>query len=278
MSFRLSRRSLLKSVSLAALLLPFAVFSDASAAKKDTLEVIKVRKELRVGLDPGFIPFEMKKPSGEWVGFDIDMVTAFAAELGAKPVIVDTKWEGIIPSLQARKFDVIVSGMTITEERKKAIAFSDPYYKAGLAMLYSNKHAGKVKKPEDFNKAGMTVVVKLGTTADFFADKNFKNAKVVKLDAESDCSNSVLLGKVDAFLYDKPYLELFARKNSAKVSAFLEPMTNEDFGLAARKSDTKLIAAFNDFLKRWRQSGDYDKAIKTHFVDMPWIKDFPDLK
>lgn len=252
--------------------------SSAQAAKKDTLAKIKENKELRVGLEPGFIPFEMKKPNGEWIGFDVDMMNAFAADLGVKAVYVDTKWDGIIPSLQAKKFDVIVSGMTITEERKKAILFSDPYYKAGLAVIYPKKLEGKIKKPEELNSPEHTIVVKLGTTGDFHAGKAFSKAKLVKLDSESDAANSVLLGKVDAFIYDKPYLELFSRKNASKVSAFLETLTEEGFGLAARKSDGTLIAAFNDFLSKWKKSGAYETAHKKHFVEMPWLKDFPDLK
>lgn len=259
------------------LLLSFCSFL-AFAAKKDTLQDIKDRKELRVGLDPGFIPFEMKKPNGDWVGFDIDMVTAFANSLGAKLKVFDTKWEGIIPSLQAKKFDVIVSGMTITPERAKAILFSEPYYHAGLSMLYAQKFVGKVKAAAEFNSPKHSIVVKLGTTGDFYAAKAFAKAKIIKLDSESDCANSVLLGKADAFIYDRPYVELFSRKNSGKVAAFIEPMTTEDFGLATRKSDKELMNAFNTFLKSWKQSGEYDKAIKKNFVDMPWIKDFPDLK
>lgn len=93
--------------------------SSFNARAADSLTTVKTKKELRVGLDPGFIPFEMKNPKGEMIGFDIDMIQGFASSLGAKATFVDTRWEGIIPALIAKKFDLIVSGMTITEERKR---------------------------------------------------------------------------------------------------------------------------------------------------------------
>lgn len=244
----------------------------------DALADVKARKELRVGLDPGFIPFEMKTPKGEMIGFDIDMISAFAASLGAKATFVDTRWEGIIPALMAKKFDLIVSGMTITEERKRTVLFSDPYYTAGLLALVSNKKKDVVKSVSDLNRAGLNIAVKVGTTGDHHVAKAFPKATLRKLDSESDCANAVSLGKVDAFIYDKPYLELFASRNPTKVFVLKENLTVEDFGVAARKSEAALIASFNAFLKSWRASGAYDRSIKTHFVEMPWASALPLFK
>lgn len=249
-----------------------------SLALGDTLTDVKSKKELRVGLDPGFIPFEMKTPKGEMIGFDVDMIRAFAETLGAKATFVDTRWEGIIPALVAKKFDMIVSGMTITEERKRTLLFSEPYYRAGLLALVSAKHKESIKSQADLNRVGLNIAVKVGTTADQFAVKNYPKAVVRKLDSESDCANAVSLGKVDVFIYDKPYLELFASKNSAKVFLLKENLTVEDFGVAVRKNDKNLIESFNTFLKNWRASGAYDRSLKTHFVEMPWAAAMPLFK
>lgn len=268
-------RTLNKCVVLAGFFLS-SFASPALAA--DTLSAVRSKKELRVGLDPGFIPFEMKTPKGEMIGFDIDMIQGFADSIGAKAIFVDTRWEGIIPALIAKKFDLIVSGMTITEERKKTVLFSEPYYRAGLLALVSSKHKDSIKGPADLNRSGLNIAVKVGTTADTYAVKQFPKATVRKLDSESDCANAVALGKVDAFIYDKPYLDLFAAKNAQKVYLLKENLTVEDFGVAARRADTTLIAAFNDFLKNWKKSGGYDKALRTHFVDMPWAASMPLFK
>lgn len=253
-------------------------FLSAPVLAADTLANVKAKKELRVGLDPGFIPFEMKTPKGEMIGFDIDMIEGFANSIGAKAVFVDTRWEGIIPALVAKKFDLIVSGMTITAERSKSVLFSDPYYRAGLLALVSAKQKDVIKSAADLNRSGLNIAVKVGTTADHFAVKNYPKATIRKLDSESDCANSIALGKFDVFIYDKPYLELFASKNAQKTFILKENLTVEDFGVAARKADTTLINAFNEFLKNWKKSGGYDRSLRTHFVDMPWASVMPLFK
>ncbi len=258
---------------IATLFLPQATY-----AASDSLDQIQAKKVLRVGLDPGFFPFEMKTPKGDMVGFDIDMINAFAESIGAKATFIDTRWEGIIPALVARKFDVIVSGMTITDERKKTLLFSEPYYQAGLVAMVAAKKKNKIKTAADLNHPSVSIAVKVGTTGDIFASKAYPKARLRKLDSQSDCANAVALGKVDAFIYDKPFLQLFASKFSDKAFVLDEGLTVEEFGVAARKSDKKLIAAFNVFLKKWRESGAYAKSHKTHFVDMPWAASMPLFK
>jgi polar amino acid transport system substrate-binding protein len=234
------------------------------------LDEVKSSGVLKIGLEPGFLPFEMKLPSGAWEGFDVEMMTAFAKELGVSVEFIDTKWDGIIPALMAQKFDVIVSGMTITEERKQAVAFSTPYYDAGLQALYSANTTATYATLADLDKTGLKIAVKQGTTGDIYSKKTFKNATLVQLESEADAANSVRLGKVDAFIYDKPFLSLFASLNSDKVRLMDGLLSTEQFGVAARKKDQDLLDAFNTFLQKWKESGSYDKAIEKHFVAMPW--------
>jgi polar amino acid transport system substrate-binding protein len=261
-----------------ALLSIFCLGQRKALAAPDVLTEIKGRGELRIGMTPGFIPFEMKKPDGEWIGFDVDMIKAFAATIGVKPVFIDAKWEGIIPGVQAHRYDLIVSGMTITEERKQAVAFSDPYYTANQSILIPKKNIGVIKSLADLDQPKSTVVVQLGTTGDLYATKILKHAKLVRLDTEYDSASAVLLGKYDGFIFDKSYIALYQKRNANKVGALLTDLTKESIGIAARKKDGALITAYNEFLKGWRASGGYDKAIKTHFEEMPWAKDFPSLK
>jgi polar amino acid transport system substrate-binding protein len=240
-----------------------------------SVESIKKSGTLRVGLDPGFIPFEMKTSKGDLIGFDIDMITAFAKELGTTPKFIDTKWDGIIPALVTNKFDLIVSGMTVTPERSKAVLFSDVYYNAGLMAMISSQHTGKFKTLSELDNPSVTLVVKTGTTGDFYVKENFKKAKIQKLDSESDCANSVALGKATAFIYDKPYVQVFERQSKGKVWILDSLATVEGFGVAAKKSDKDLISAFNTFLAGWKKSGAYETAIKKHFVDLEWATQIP---
>ncbi len=241
------------------------------------VDTIKKRGTLRVGVEPGFLPFEMRTPKDEWVGFDVEMIQAFAASLGVKADFVATKWDGIIPGLMAGKYDVIASGMTITEDRAKAVLFSDPYYAAGLKVLLTAQGGTQFKTLKDLDKPTVTVVVKLGTTGDIFATKELKQAKLRRLDGEADAAQSVLLGKADAFIYDKPYIDIYASTQKAKVALLPVQLTTENFALAAKKSDTELVQAFNAFLKDWRAKGGYDKAFKANFEDLTWKLQFPNI-
>ncbi len=249
----------------------------AVSASADTLSDIRARKELKVGLQAGYVPFAMRKPDGSYVGYEIEMTKAFAKHLGATATFVDTKWEGIIPSLHAKKFDVLVSGMSITPERSQAVLFSEPYYFAGLMLLVAKKHEGKIKTLADFDKPGLTLAVQLGTTGDFFASKAVKQAKITKLDLESDAANAVLLGKVDGFIFDAPYMQLFARRHGGKVVLLPDALTQEGLGLAARKKDSELVKEFNSFLVLWKKGGEADKVAKSFFQEMTWLKEFPQL-
>jgi polar amino acid transport system substrate-binding protein len=254
-------------------------FGDNSSAtsKSDVLVKIKASGTLRVGLESGFIPFEMRTKNGTWVGFDVDMISAFAKSLGVKPEFMDTKWDGIIPALVSGKFDVIASGMTITEERSRVVQFSAPYYQAGLVVMIKSGLAKEIKSLKDLDQKKYTVALKTGTTGDTFATKNLKNTNLRRFDTENDSAGAVALGKVDAFIYDKPYIDIYASKNSSKVSVLPEIISAESLGIAFRKKDSSLAQAFSVFFEAWKKAGSYQKAIDSYFKNMTWLKDFPDF-
>ncbi|SMF57920.1 transporter substrate-binding domain-containing protein [Pseudobacteriovorax antillogorgiicola] len=257
----------------------FLLVALAIPAQADTLKDIQSKGVIKVGMEPGFLPFEMRTKSGEYVGFDIEMMNAFAKFLGVKTEFISTKWDGIIPGLMAKKYDVVVSGMTITPARRKAVLFSEPYYKAGLKVLMRPELAKTVRNLKDLDQKKHKIVVKLGTTGDIFVGKSISKAKVRKLDSEADAAQSVLLGRMDAFIYDKPYLELYAESKKGKVSLMPDVLSEEYFGLAARKQDQSLVTKFNEFLAKWKadKTGGYDYTYKKIFIDMTWKSKFPNL-
>lgn len=252
-----------------------ALTSAATAAT--TLETIKKRGEIRIGVEPGFLPFEMQTKTGAWLGFDVDMMNAFAKSLGIKAKFIATQWDGIIPGLLSKKYDVIVSGMTITPERAKTVSFSNPYYAAGLKVMVNTKSAATIKSAKDLDSSKVKLATKLGTTGDIYAGKKLKKAKIRKFDREADAAQSVLFKQTDAFVYDKPYLELFVSSKGKGLSLLPGLLSEENFGLATRKKDKALLAAFNSFLAKWRASGDYKTAYDAAFVNMTWRKKFPEL-
>ncbi|MFW7379797.1 MAG: transporter substrate-binding domain-containing protein [Oligoflexus sp.] len=244
-----------------------------------SLKEIKKRGHLTVACEPGFLPFEMLTQKGEFVGFDIEMMRAFAKDIGVEAKFISTKWDGIIPGLMAKKYDVIVSGMTITPERARAVLFSEPYYNAGLKIMIKKDLIGKIKSLQELDDPKYTVAVKLGTTGDIFVQKNVKKARIRKLDTEADAAQSVILGRVDAFIYDKPYLEIYSASKKSQVGLLDEVLSKEQFGLAARKQDQELITAFNAFLKRWKadKKNGYDHVYRQVFDEMTWKEHFPQM-
>ena len=108
------------------LLYATAAADDIELARKSTINSIIERGELRVGFDAGYMPFEMTDKNGQFIGFDIDIAKEMAKAMGVKFVPVNTEFDGIIPALMTDKFDIILSGMTITQERNLKISFSDP--------------------------------------------------------------------------------------------------------------------------------------------------------
>ena len=119
----------------------------AIAGDSPTLAAIVVRKELRIGLETGYMPFEMRDKHGDIVGFDVDIARQMARKLGVKLTLVDQSWDGIIPALLTGKFDVLMGGMTITEERAKRVDFTDPYFQAGLSVLLNKRVQGYKPAP-----------------------------------------------------------------------------------------------------------------------------------
>jgi len=128
-----------------------AMADDINLAKKSTIEDILKRGELRIGFEAGYLPFEMADKKGNFIGFDIDVAKEMAKAMGVKFVPVNTAWDGIIPALVTKKFDILISGMTITQERNLKINFADPYIIVGQTILLKKEHKGKIKSYKDLN-------------------------------------------------------------------------------------------------------------------------------
>ena len=110
-----------------------------SFASADALDDIVARGTLRVGMEPGYMPFEMTNQKGEIIGFDVDIAKRMAKAMGVKLELVSTAWDGIIPGLITDKYDIIMSGMTLTQERNLKVAFASPYIVVGQSILVKKR-------------------------------------------------------------------------------------------------------------------------------------------
>jgi len=217
---------------------------------------------LTVGMQLQFPPFETIDPMGKPKGISVELAKGLAAYLGRELVIENYPFIGLIPALQTKKIDCIISSMTMTPERLKVIDFSDPYVRTGLCLLISDK--SKMQGIEDADEKGRVIVVKQGTTGEVYALSHFKKAKVLSLGEEAACVLEVIQGKADAFIYDKFSIYMHWKENPKTTRAVLKPFKEEDWAIGLRKGDV-LKAQINQFLEGFLKSGKMDKLIQQYY-------------
>ncbi|APJ03363.1 transporter substrate-binding domain-containing protein [Silvanigrella aquatica] len=259
---------MLKKLLLLFFFVSLEVFAEQSVPNQ--LEKIKTQKELKVCTSAGYAPFEVRTAKGKWVGFDILMFDNFAKYLNVKLELVDIRWEGIFPALLSQKCDFITGGMSITEERKKVINFSDVIYKSGNSLVISSHNSSKFKNLQDLDKEGVKIAVKTGNTGQQYLEKNLKNAKLLRFDTNSDLLTAVLKNRADAFAQDTVFALMASHENKGKLVILSEKLNYEDLAVGVRKQDTELLNKFNSFLADWKKSGGYGKAVTYYIESDKW--------
>jgi len=244
--------------------------------KQSTLEKIIASGELRHGFEAGYMPFEMTDKNGEFIGFDIDMGKKMAEALGVKWVPVNTAWDGIIPSLMTNKFDIIMSGMTVTQERNIKINFVEPYIVIGQAIIVKKELEGKITSYKDLNSPEYTVISKLGTTGESAVKSMIPKANYKAFETESEGAMEVLAGNADAFVYDLPYMELFmTQRGNSSGSVFLlnKPFTYEPLAWAINKGDPDFLNWLTNFMKQVKNDGTYDAIYDKWIRSDAWLSE-----
>ncbi|HNX00667.1 MAG TPA: transporter substrate-binding domain-containing protein [Candidatus Cloacimonadota bacterium] len=213
--------------------------------------------KLIVGMELAYPPFEMTDSLGTPTGISVDMAKDLGKALGKEVKIENIGFDGLIPALISKKIDIIISSMTITEERSKTVDFSNPYLETGLCLLISKK--SPVKDIRDLDDPHRTVAVKKGTTGALYAADSLKKAKVLVLDKESACVLEVVQGKADAFIYDQMSTYVNWSKNRETTKANLNPFKKEYWGIAMRKGEPELKGKINDFLQKYKKDGGFER-------------------
>jgi polar amino acid transport system substrate-binding protein len=243
-------------------------------ASADTLDDILQRGKLRVGMEPGYMPFEMTNKRGEIIGFDVDVAKRMAKAMGVELELVSTAWDGIIPGLITNKYDIIMSGMTLTQERNMKISFASPYIVIGQSILVDKKLEGKIKSYKDLNDKKFKVASKLGTTGEQATKRMIPKASYISFETEQEGVMDLLNGKVDAFVYDLPFNAIaYAQKGQGKVILLDEPFTYEPLAMAVNKGNPDFLNWLNNFMNQIRNDGTYDKIYAKWFKSDEWLKD-----
>ena len=251
-----------------------AMGADIELAKKSHIEQILDRGELRVGFESGYIPFEMTNKNGKFIGFDMDYAKKLAKSMGVKFVPVNTAWDGIIPALMTNKFDIIMGGMTITQERNLKINFVDPYIVVGQTILVNKKHEGKVLSYKDLNDKKYVVVGRMGTTGEQAVKKHIPKATYKGFESEAEAGLEVINGKADALVYDLPFCGfLYGSQGRGKTVFLNEPFTYEPLAWAINKGDPDFLNYLNNFLRQSKGDGFYEKVYNKWIIGSDWKKE-----
>ena len=233
--------------------------SSSSSASSSSAQTIKV------GSAVDFAPFEFQdEGQAEYQGFDMELIRAIGKEMGYKVEVSNIGFDGLIPALEAKTVNVLISGMTINDERKQKVTFSAPYYESGLTMVVREDEQN-IKKFEDLK--GKKVAVQMGTTSAKEV-KKLEGVEVKELNTPADCFMELKSGGVDAVVNDRPVNDYFIQKSGQTgVKALPERLTSEDYGIAVAKDDKELAEKIDAALKKLKDSGEYDKIYAKWFGD-----------
>lgn len=234
----------------------------AAITKSDAIETpptLEIGK-LQAGSDTSFAPFEFSDEKGGYIGFDVDLVTAIAKKIGLEAVVVPTQWDGIIPNLVADRYDIIMSAMTITEERQQQISFTDGYIDTNLAITT------KVDSPIT-DGAGLKdkiVGVQVDTTGQFEVEKVAGVKEIKKYENSVAAIQDLLAGRVDAVVNDSPVNAYYTRDspefgNTGKIGS------DDQYGYGLKQENTALREAMNAALTELKADGTYDKIYAKWF-------------
>ncbi|WP_404364966.1 transporter substrate-binding domain-containing protein [Marinobacter sp.] len=220
--------------------------------------------EIRIAFDVPYEPFEYKTPEGELTGFEVELAEAMCEELKADCTFIIQAWDGMIPGLLARKFDAIMSSMSITPERAEAVLFSEPYYNTPGAWFA--REDVNVDVTDESAMKGMTVGVQRGTTMDTYVTEKLSDVVNVKRYTTADDMVLDLEGqRLDLVFVDYPVGEqtILSREGFKQVG---EPVKlGQGVGVAMRPRDKELAEKVNAALEKLKNDGTYDTIMDKYF-------------
>lgn len=256
---------------IAAALMAFAMSLPTLAMADDAkslIDQILERGTLRVGTTGDYPPYsELDQATNTYKGYEIDAATQLAADLGVKVEFVPTSWETLAAGIQAGKYDVAASGITLTLDRLKAIGFSDAYLDAPLVPLVLTKDGAKYAAWRDLDKAGIRIAVQSGTSAEGSAKANFKNAEIVPIVAPALDYQELLSGKVDAAITDTIFIQKALAQYSDKLVA-VDPthaIEGQPIAMMTVRDDPTWQRWLNTWVALKKQSGFFD-ALFTKWI------------
>ena len=251
-------------------LLALAVSLPALASETPNLDKINERGSLRVGMST-FVPWAIRNKQGDLVGFEIDVAKRLAEDSGWKVEFVPTAWDGIIPSLLSKKFDVIIGGMSITEARAKSVLFTEPYSHSGVQLAANKELAEGFTQISDFDSRRVKIAARRGAFTVQVARETFPKAKVLQFDDDAQAFQEVLNGNAHAVIASSPKPEHEAIKNADTLFIpFEERLSKGNEAFAVRLGETDKAEFFNEWIKARTEDGWLKERYEYWFSTLDW--------
>jgi glutamine transport system substrate-binding protein len=218
---------------------------------------------LKVGSDIPYPPFEQGK-KGSYTGFDVELMGAIGKEIGREPEFIDSSFETIFRDVAQGKFEAVMSAATITEEREKVVAFSNPYYLSEQAILV--KEGSPIKGLADLK--GKVVAAQQGTTGLELGKEKAEASELRPFPEGPDADNALKAGTVEAVIIDAPVAKQQAEELGG-IEIVEKVPTEETYGIAVSQEDPELVEQLNEGLKKTIEDGSYAKVYEKWFKEAP---------
>jgi polar amino acid transport system substrate-binding protein len=257
----------MKKLALLILIAVLVVTIAAGCTKQQTnlttLEKIKSTGVLTMGLDDSFPPMEYRDEKNNLVGFDIDLGNALAGKLGVKAEFVTTDFSGIIEALKVGKFNMILSCLSITDERKESILFSEPYIMEGQIVAIKKSDANIIVSTADLK--GKIVASQLGSTSEQAAKKLEGLKELKSYDKVTEAFHDLSIGRIDAVVVDELVGMYYISTSADNYAVLSEKLTDEPVGIGFKKEDTELQAAIQKAFDELKADGTLTEISKKWF-------------
>ena len=243
------------------------------AAAQGVIEDILERGKIVVGVST-FVPWSMRDKKGDLIGFEIDVATQLAADMDVDVEFIPTAFDGIIPALLAKKFDVIITGMVIKPQRNLTVNFSHPYAYLTVGMAANKKMAEEMglETIEDWNSSDVTLTIKRGTAPGETAARLFPKARVRQFDDDAQALQDVLNGNAHAFLTSEPKPAYYVLDNSEVLfhPFGVGPFDPSASAFAVRKGDPDALNFFNNWIRYRSLDGWLEETHAKWFQGRSW--------
>lgn len=233
--------------------------AESSAAETKTSESEAAGGKLVMVTNAEFPPYEFRE-GNDIVGIDAEIARAIADKLGMELEIQDMAFDSLIPAIQSGKADFTAAGMTVNEDRKKNVDFTDTYAEAAQVIIVKEDSA--IKTPDDLQ--GKNVGVQSGTTGDIYAD-DIADAEIQRFPKGIDAVMALTQGKLDAVIIDREPAKVFVKENQG-LQVLDEAFTEEEYAIAVKKGNTELLEKMNGAIKELKESGELQKIVDKYIT------------